>query len=86
MISMMDRAYIRIRTRMNELVKQIKDEEDGMQTLETVILIIVAVIVAGTVVTLLTGSGGEDKGLLGKITGWIEEKFKSTFSVGSNDV
>lgn len=56
--------------KMKAKVMNMKDEEDGMETVEAVILIAVAVIVAGIVVNQLTQKdwgSGEETGLIGYI-------------------
>ena len=49
-------------------MNKLKNEEDGLETLETVILIGIAVIIAVVLLNLLTGSGHDGKdGLISKI-------------------
>lgn len=59
-------AYFRLKAK----VESMKEEEDGMQTIEAVILIAIAVIIAGIVVNMLTKKdwgSGEETGLIGYI-------------------
>lgn len=56
--------------KMKAKVMNMKDEEDGMETVEAVILIAIAVIIAGIVVNMLTKKdwgSGEETGLIGYI-------------------
>lgn len=61
------RAYLRVRMEMLRL----ENEEDGMQTVEAVVLIAIAVVLAAAVLNLLTGDTKTGKG------GIIEEIFKA---------
>lgn len=63
-------AYWNARTKLMKLA----NEEDGMETLETVILIAVAVIIAGIVIVFLLG---EDKDGKGGIISIIFDKIKN---------
>lgn len=60
--------YLKARMQMLAL----EQEEDGMETLEVVILAAVAVIVAGVIIAGL-GSGKNDDGLIGHIFKSIED-------------
>lgn len=56
------------------------DEEDGMETIETVILIAVAVIIAGVLINILTKDfNGSGKGLIAYIFSKIAEKLNALF-------
>lgn len=60
-------------------VEKLKNEEAGMETIEAVILIAIAVVVAALVLNFLTGSdgnGGIVKQLFDKIGGKINNMFK----------
>lgn len=73
-------AYL---TAMSKL-RSFEDEEDGMETIETVILIAVAVIIAGVIVNVLTKDfNGSDKGLIGYVFSKIAEKLEALFSSGT---
>lgn len=67
----MMRNYLRIRNKIDGFMK----EEDGMEVLQTVILIAIAVIVAGALITFL-GSGEGDDGIVSKLFTSIKEKLK----------
>ena len=66
------RAYLSARM---ELLK-LEQEEDGMEMMETVILIAIAVIIGGVIINAL---GDENGGLIGtiwtKIEGWLDTLF-----------
>lgn len=70
-------AYWKIKTKIDEL----KNDESGMETIEAVILVAIAVIIALALVTLLTkdnptfGSGG----LIGYIFTQVKEKIEELF-------
>ena len=74
------KAYFNAKRKMNEL----KNTEDGMETLETIILVAVAVVVAILIVNVLTkngfqrptadGTGTEPCGLIAWIFNEIKEK------------
>lgn len=71
------RSYIDAKMKMDRLCK----EEDGMETLETVILIVVAVVVAGLLINILTKSFGENQqGFIGYLFSLIQEQVEALFS------
>ncbi len=74
MILALHKGYCKAKLRMMQLAK----EEDGMETLETVILIAVAVLVAGVIVTFLVGGNGED-GFVQELFNSIKQKINETF-------
>ena len=68
------RAFLRARAEMLRL----ENEEDGMETVETVILVAVAVVVAGAIIVALTGKnheGGIIKDLFDTFKTKIEDLF-----------
>lgn len=71
-------AYWKVRNKVDEL----KNNEDGMETIEAVILVAIAVIIALALVTLLTkdnptfGSGGLIGYIFTKVKDKIEELFQ----------
>lgn len=70
-------AYL---TAMSKL-RSFEDEEDGMETIETVILIAVAVIIAGFIVNILTDNFNDSgQGLIAYIFSKIAEKLEIMFS------
>ena len=73
LIRKLDSKIIAARIRFDELMSK----EDGMQTLEMVLLIIVGIIVAGLVVELLTGKDGNG-GLIRKLFNAIEKKLSNS--------
>ena len=68
------RGYLNLQRK----VKELQEKEDGMETLETVILVAVAVIVAILIVNVLTKDGFEKEGG-GKcgLVEWIFGQFKN---------
>lgn len=66
--------YLAAKAKLNKLMRN----EDGMETLEAVLLIIVSVLVVGLIINLLTGGDGED-GLITKIFTKIEESVMGLF-------
>jgi len=63
-----------------ELMK-LEREEDGLETVETVILVAVAVIVAGLLINILTKNfGGNNQGVIGYFFDKIKTKFDSFFT------
>ena len=72
----MIQAYLKARAEMLAL----ENEEDGLETVETVILVAVAVIIAGLLVNILTKNfGGNDQGLIGYFFKKIQETFDGLF-------
>ena len=57
----------------------LKNDESGMETLEVVILIVIAVVIAMLVLNMLTGSG-ENKGLIQQMFDGIAAKMKELFN------
>ena len=68
-------AYLTVKCKYEELKEE---HEDGMATIEAVILIAVAVILALVVVNILT-KGDDGKGLIGHMFEKIKDKFDSLF-------
>lgn len=69
-------TYWKIKRRFMEMA----NEEDGMETLEAVILIGIAVLVAVVIYGKLVGEGADDKNsVIGNIFGKIDEKIKKLF-------
>ena len=78
---MLDRVAIAMCTvYLNAKAKLMKlaNEEDGMETLEAVVLIVIAVILAGLVLNFLTGRDGED-GIIQRLFHSITEKLGQFF-------
>ena len=78
------RTYLRAKAKFEKMLKA----EDGMETMEAIIMIVVAVILVGFIVNFLTKSGFDDPtkpgnkvGLVQYIFGNISVKLKDTFSV-----
>ena len=68
--------YVKAQIEMNKL----KNEEDGLETVETVILVGIAVVIAVIVLNLLTGDNHDGKdGLLHTIYTKIEGKINDIF-------
>lgn len=70
-------TYWKIRRRLMEM----SNEEDGMETLETVILIGVAVIIAFIIYNVLTGGDAQkgEKGMIGKLFSAIDKSIQKIF-------
>lgn len=79
MVQKVENAVLRafLKSRM-ELLK-LQQEEDGMETLEVVILVAVAVVIAAFIIQLLKGNGGDGDGLLGRIFDKIEQQIQGLF-------
>ncbi len=75
-------SYLKAKAKLMKLGQ----EEDGMETLETVILIAIAVVVAGIIINVLTKGNinGSEKGLIGYMFDTIANKIQTIFSGGSD--
>lgn len=73
MLKKLDIAILKAKWRMDRFLK----DEGGMETLETVILIVVAVVIAGTVIAIL--GRGKDDGILGTIFNEIQTRITKLF-------
>lgn len=71
----LNKKYIAARIKMDEFMKK----EDGMETLEVIILVVVAVIVASVVINILT-KGDDGKGLIGYLFDTIKTKIDDLFN------
>ncbi|HAM68800.1 MAG TPA: hypothetical protein DCP68_04210 [Ruminococcus sp.] len=63
-------AYFQLKAKARDRIERLKEEEDGMETIEAIILIAIAVIIAGVLVNALTQKDwgdGEEHGLVGYI-------------------
>lgn len=67
-------AYWKIRRRLMEMA----NEEDGMETLETIIIIGIVVLLAAMIYEKLLGKDGRN-GMVGGIFNNIDEKFSEMF-------
>ncbi len=83
------RAYLKAQKKINDL----KNREDGMETLETIILVAVAVVVAILIVNVLTKNGFTRTGANGQpetcgLVAWIFDQVKTKISeiIGSNSI
>lgn len=72
MIQKMENALLRAFLKARLEMMKLEQEEDGMETLEVVILAAVAVIVAGLIINGL--GSGDDDGLIGHIFTSIKTK------------
>lgn len=73
-------AYLKARMEMLRL----ENEEDGLETVETVILVAVAVVVAVCIYQALTGGTQTgDDGLIGSIFDNVEDKIEQIFGASS---
>ena len=59
MLARLERAYLNFRNGMRRKFDEIASDDNGMATVEMVILIVVAVIIVGLVVNFLTKNGFE---------------------------
>ena len=73
-------TYAKAKAKVEKLCKA----EDGMETIETVILIAIAVIVAGFIINFLTRGqfGDSDQGLVGYIFSRVGEAITGMFGGG----
>lgn len=84
MLERLERAWISFRFGCKQRFEQVKREESGMATLEMVILIVVAVIIVGIVLNLITSKGfekpsnGETCGLISYLFDLIKTKLSGT--------
>lgn len=78
----MYKGYSKAKTKFLKIL----EEEHGMETLETIILIVVAVIIAGILINFLTKEGftnastGEECGLIEYIFSIIKDKLDAVFN------
>jgi len=70
------RAYLKVKQKYEDLLKN----EDGLETVETVILVIVAIVIAMGVINVLTGTDGKS-GIISQIGALIITKIKSAFGI-----
>lgn len=81
----LDRAIIDARIKKSEILSgEFLKKEDGMETLETILLVVVSIIVVGVIINVLTKSGfkGEndkDVGLVGYIFYKIKLRLDALF-------
>lgn len=64
-------------------VKKMKSEEDGMETVQAIVLVAIAVVIAGFIVEILTKGkfgDGEKNGLIGYIFKEIGDKIEGLFT------
>ena len=75
-------TYYKAKAKLDKLSKA----EDGMETLETIILIAIAVIVASFIINFLTKGkfDGSDKGLIGYMFDKIGESIKAIFTTDTS--
>ncbi|MBP7186596.1 MAG: hypothetical protein KBA55_07530 [Ruminococcus sp.] len=84
------RAYLKAQKKLNDL----KNREDGMETLETIILVAVAIVVAVLIVNFLTRNGfhtiddkgketTEETGVIGYIFSMLKYKLSTIFNAES---
>lgn len=84
MLEMLEKAYIRFRIGMKKRFAEFKSDERGMATVEMVILIVIAVLIVGVVVNLLTDGGfqdsaGNDCGLIKYLFDKMKTSLTGTF-------
>lgn len=84
-----NKAIIDARIKKSEILSgEFLKKEDGMETLETILLVVVSIIVVGVIINTLTKSGfeadGKDVGLVGYIFFKIKQRLDALFS-GNTD-
>lgn len=72
----LNRKYVEAKIKMDDFMKR----EDGMETLETIILVVVAIVVASFVINILTKNFSDGKGLLDVLFSKIRDQFDQLFS------
>lgn len=82
-------GFCKAKNAIAKKASKLMKEESGMETLETIILIVVAVVVVGFLVNALTKSGfqdsnGNDVGLIGYLFDKIKTMFDNTFDASSS--
>ena len=70
------RAYFKIKQKYEEFMQN----EDGLETVETVILVVVAIVIALGVINVLTGDDGKS-GIISRIGELIIKKISDAFDV-----
>lgn len=76
----MERALVALFVKAQLELMKLEQEEDGMQTVEAVILVAVAVVLAGAVINLLTGDKETGKGgIIDKIFQGLITKMNTIF-------
>ncbi|MCQ2408761.1 MAG: hypothetical protein MJ065_09595 [Oscillospiraceae bacterium] len=76
-MNMIDKAAVTVLAAyytMKAKVQKLMSDEDGMETVQAVILIVVAVAVALVLLEILTKGGDSDHGLIGDLVEKIKEK------------
>ena len=84
MLEKLEMAYIRFRLGMKKRYAEFKSDERGMATVEMVILIVIAVLIVGVVVNMLTSGGfekenGDPCGLIGYLFDKMKSSLMGTF-------
>ena len=79
MMEKMERALVALFVKAQLELMKLEQEEDGMETVETIILVAVAVVVAGILIDVLTKDGTSGKGLIGDVFAKIQEKITELF-------
>ena len=64
------RAYFNAKVKLMSLA----NEEDGMQTVEAIVLIVVAIVIAGGIIEVLTKGGDGGHGIIGELFESIKKK------------
>lgn len=71
------RAYFNAKVKLMSLA----NEEDGMQTVEAIILVVVAIVVAGAIINVLTGKDGQP-GIISQLFTNIMDKITTMLNGG----
>lgn len=82
-------TYYKAKASAKAKIEKLTSGEDGMETLETIIIVAIAVVVAGFIINFLTkgkfgGEEGSDQGLIGYMFDKIGNAIKDIFNVDTN--
>lgn len=81
-------TYYKAKASAKAKIEKLTSGEDGMETLETIIIVAIAVVVAGFIINFLTkgqfGEEGNDQGLIGYMFDKIGDAIKDIFKVDTN--
>ena len=81
-------TYYKAKASAKAKIEKLTSGEDGMETLETIIIVAIAVVVAGFIINFLTkgqfGEEGNNQGLIGYMFSKIGNAIKDIFNVDTN--
>ena len=84
MIKKMENAVIRAFLKAKLELMKLQNEEDGMETLEVIILVAVAVVIAGAIIGLIGSKDGD--GLIHELFEKMKTWFNDTFGNATTSV